>query len=302
MANEAAQGSQARLAFKEGSGAVDMSSGSTQMEFLDESLTKDHQHIDPNQIRGTRSHQQEMVVVGLTPVDGTIRMNPSPLDLDLLLPWILGADESTDTFALAETLQEFSTMIDRVTDVFQYTDCLVSRAVFSSSEGGLLELAMDVMAKDESDAGTFPGTSLGVTTPDKPYSHSESVLTLGGNAIAMQKFELTIDNAIDRRFFNSNTATSLCPADRMVGLTVTTAYKTANEKALYDSTATATGFAGDVTFTKENMSLVFSLADLKRVGRTPVVNGKNEILHEISYEARQSGATKELIVTNDSEN
>ena len=48
---------------------------------------------------------------------------------------------------LAETLPSFTLAIDRVAKVFTYAGCKVNRAVLSGTQGGLLRLALDIVAQ-----------------------------------------------------------------------------------------------------------------------------------------------------------
>lgn len=133
------------------------------LEFVSETLSAKKTLVYNDGIRGTRARGRERVRVGGITCNGTITMTPSKAELDLLLPWILGADAtgagtSGDpyVYALAETLQEFQVMVFRVSsvathtaEVFVYEGCRVARATFSASSGGPLTLSLDIEAETE---------------------------------------------------------------------------------------------------------------------------------------------------------
>ena len=164
MANASA-GSLCKLALEPLDGAFDASS--EPYEFVSETIRKRATIVDTGGIRGTRSHHAARTRAGAYEVGGTIVLHPSPADLDLLLPRILGTAESSDSFALADSLENFyfGVMVDRVAKVFTYGGCYVDRATFRSSAGGLLELSLEIVGKTESvgNAGTFPALTLGAS-------------------------------------------------------------------------------------------------------------------------------------------
>ena len=102
--------------------ALPFDASSIPLEFISESFVENEERVDSEGIRGTRSRHGERVHAGLRRVGGSIVLNPSPGELDTLLPYILGAAESTDSFAVADTLPDFQLMIDRVAKVFTYAD------------------------------------------------------------------------------------------------------------------------------------------------------------------------------------
>src|SRR5688572_4980982 len=98
---DSSQGSQTKLSLAAAGTAI--GSYTEAYEFVSESLQKQAAILDTAGIRGTRSHVSERTRAGTYRVQGTINFHPTPAMLDLLLPRILGANEATDVFALAET-------------------------------------------------------------------------------------------------------------------------------------------------------------------------------------------------------
>jgi len=270
-------------------------------EFVSESLRQTVERSESEGIRGTRSRHGERVSQGLKRVGGSITMNPTPTELDRLLPRILGAAESSDSFALAETLPEFLVCIDRIAKVHTYAGCKVSRATFAGSAGQKVTLTLDIVGKTETEgnAGTFPSVTIDL---EDVYMFFQGVLTLNSTATAFESFSLVIDNVLDAQFRNSQTATDITPSDRIVELTVTVPYTSA-ESALYTTPSTGgvglTGIAGVLEFTNGSNELTFTLNSLKPQSQTPVVNNRTgEIQQQITYRAYQTSTTKEIVVGN----
>jgi hypothetical protein len=265
-------------------------------EFLTESIAKSATHLDTDGIRGTRSHSKEVVREGIYTVAGTITMNPSPADLDLLLPRILGAAASGDTFALAETLPAFGVLVDRVAERFQYTDCYVNRATFRSQAGGLLELSLDILGKTEVKGTSYPSITLGVTAADAPFVHQDAVVTLAAGAEECLSIEIVIDNVLDARFANSQTAGSITPQDRIITCNLVMPY-TSDETSLYSQAVG--GIAATIKYTNGDISTLFTFGILQTPDNSPTVPGKSEITLPLAMVARKSGTTEALVVTND---
>lgn len=295
---DASQGAQAEMAMDPT--AIDASS--EPYEFVSESLQKRGIILDTNGIRGTRSHAKERARNGTYSVEGTVTLHPSPVDLDLLLPRILGAAAAGDVFNVAETIPTFVVEVGRVGQTFNYSACKVNRATFRNSAGGLLELALDLIGVAETVdvIGNFPSLTLGVTAADAPYVMSDAVLVLAGNTIEAIDVEVLVDNALESRFATgSRTATSVTPTDRIVSLNVTIPFSTANELALYDLEATGVGATMTLTYTNGSLSTLFTFVSLIAPSNSPVITGKTEVTLSLEFVARKSGATAEIAVTSD---
>lgn len=291
----ASVGSQAKLGF----GAA--SPVTSALEFLAESLRATKTILDTSGIRGTRSHVSERTRAGTYTVSGSIVCNPAPDELNGLLQHIMGGAPQVGTpvgkttFPLAESLPAalfFS--VDRVAKVFTYDLCKIVRATFRASEGGLLELTMDIEGGTETvgAAGTFPALT---HTTQAPFVFQDAVLTMQSGARAIKDFELVIENVADTtRFMNSQTRAEVPIIDRIVTLRCTTAYA-ASETALYDQAVA--GAAANMTFTNGGFSLNFDIPGVLQVPAvTPIVSGKGEVLLQMEGVARKSGANAELSV------
>lgn len=266
-------------------------------EFVCESLVKRQTHVEFDGMRGTRSHLGENVSLGPSTVGGQIVMHPTPTQLANLLPRILGAAASDDTYALAETLPSFQVQIDRQTKVFTCTDCKVNRAVFRSSNRGPLELTLDIEGLTETvaAAGSFPTLTLGAL---QPYMHHQATIALAGAAREVERLEVTIDNhLLLDRFNNSLTRTALPEGDRVVRLACDCPFS-ADEADLYN--LAVSGAPGSVTWISGSRSLTFSFARLQAPDHSPRAAALNRpIPLRLEMVARANGSLRELVVTND---
>ena len=287
-------GHQSRLSL--GAAGTAVGSFTEAYEFISEGVRKTLTIVDTSGIRGTRSHPAERTRDGTYAVAGAIQFHATPAMLDLVLPRILGANESTDTFALAEALPEFAVLIDRVAKRFLYDGCQVNRATFRASAGGPLELDIDILGKTEAVSATsFPS----ITAPtDPPYVWQDCVCTINGSARVVTQFELVIDNALNARFSNSQTATDIHSTDRVVTVNLTVPYTSA-ELDLYGIN-TGGAAAATFVFTNGNYATTFSIAKLQIPDQSPVVESRGEILLQLQGVAKQSSTTKELVITHDS--
>ncbi len=295
------QGAQSALYIEPAAAPHTFNTSSERYEFLSENIQRIDTIIDTDGIRGTRSHQSERTRAGQYTIGGSFTFNPSPIDLDLWFPRILGAAESTDTFALAETLPAFGMLVDRVTSEMQYTDCQVNRAIFRGSGNDLVSLEIEIVGVTEVEDTTPPVVALTTAANDAPYHFIDSDnagtsrLAIFGATPRMLSFEIEINNFLLARFGNSQTATSVTPQDRLVRMAVELPYDTANE-AIYRGTDAA----GSLVLTNGGMSTTFTFGFLEVASESPVIAGKSPINLNLEMIARKLTTTEALVVTHDS--
>jgi hypothetical protein len=275
--------------------------------FVSESIAKRGVIVERSGLRGTRSRVADDTRVGPYTAGGLLVLEPTPEDLAIWLPRILGGTPSggsPTTYPLAETLPSFTLAIDRVAKVFTYGGCKVNRAIVSGVQGGLLRLALDIVAQSESvgAAGTFPALSPGAT---QPYIFSDLALTLAATAREVRQFAVTIDNAlVTDRFMNSLTIVNAPEGDRTIGVATTHAWAPANTDLYAQALA---GAAGTLELTNalggsppSGYQTTFSFATLQTPDRSPSVAGRQEVFLNLEMMARKVGGTAELVVTHDS--
>lgn len=251
-------------------------------------------------MNGSRSRRGEKVVQGQIKVDGDVPFEPTPDDLDLLLPRILGAAESSDVFAVADTLPEFYALVDRVAKVHKYSGCQVGKAVFDFSPGALMKLTLSIVGKAESElnAGSFVAGALSTL---QAYILHQLVVNLHGSARQVDRWVMTIDNVPDVEFYNSQTAFSITPADRIVTVATTVPYNTSHAD-LYTLQKGGTYANGSATATNGNRSFAATLNSLRALDlRSSTIAQRNEALGlPLTFQAFQTSTTKEIVVNNDS--
>lgn len=278
----------------------DFDSGSEQYEFTSESIRMVQTHVDSMGIRGTRSRVKDHVRIGQESVGGSISGVLTPVEFDKWLPRILGAAESTDSFALDETLPEFGMLFDRSVARYVYTGCKVGRATFTGAPGQLIGYTLDIIGKTEIISATsFSGTIPAIDT-GQPYVFGDVTFGLSADASADEclGFTLTIDNMLQARFPNSITATEIYASDRLITLSMLLPY-TADEADLVDQAVA--GAAGTMTWTNGNQSTLFTFANLKAPSESPTTPGRGgERTFNLNMTAYMSGSTRELVVTHDS--
>jgi hypothetical protein len=291
MTQPASMGSQSRLSMA--APGTTIASYTEPHEFVSERLVKQLTILDTGGIRGTRSHPAERTRDGTYSVQGIINYHCSKGLLDLLLPRILGAG-SSPTYTLAETIPFFDVLVERIADRFVYGNCKVNRAVFKARASGLVELALELIGETETVSSTaFPAVA---PPTDAPYVWQDCVVTLNAAARVVTEFELSVDNHLEARFSNSQTATDLYPTDRTVHLACSVPF-TGDTTDLYGAN-TGGAAAASLVFTNGAHSLTFSLAQVQFADQSPHVAGKGEILLRLAGTAKKSGSTSEIVVTN----
>lgn len=272
--------------------------------FVSESIVKRGVIVERSGLRGTRGHQSDDTREGPYTVGGRLVLEPTPEDLAIWLPRILGAAAAGTTYDLAETLPSFTLSIDRVAKVFTYAGCKVNRATLEGSQGGLLRLSLDVVAQSESvaNAGTFPSLSPSMS---QPYIFSDLLLTLASTIREVRDFELTIDNGlITDRFMNSRVIVNAPEGDRTITLQTMHAWAADNTDLYAQALA---GAAGTLQLTNAlggappaGYQTTFSFATLQVPDRSPNVPGRDEFFLNLEMVARSVGGAPELTVTHDS--
>lgn len=297
-----AQGVLGKMVMKEGTGEPSWSGSDPMFEFYSEDIKRTRVIGAPNVIRGTRSYYASRARIAPYRYQGIIRLPVNPGDLVYLLPWMLGADASGTTFGLAESLQAFAMLFDRVTEKYEYQDCVINRAVLYGEAGrgdepDFLVLALDVMAKARATGDSFPASALAHTAQYAPYVHQDTTFTLHSSTREVKKFWLSVNNFVQARYVNSLSPTALCPADRQVNLRVVVPYDSGNSNLVDTSLA---GAAGTLTIANGTVSTSVAFTNLKASFEDPTIRGLTEIDLTLDYQSYHNGTDAEIIITNDS--
>lgn len=291
MANNSNLGFEHRFAFGASPHAFD--SSSQRFEVVSSSVKKQGEVLDSMGVLGTRSKREDRTRAGLTRVGGQIALDISPRMLDFFLPYILGTAEATDTFAVADSLPGFDMLHDAFgagSNAFKYGELYVNRFTLRFSPG-ILRATLDVVGKTVTTGQTFAGAALGATAAtDAPYVFHDTAsgvtIRSGSGAQEIEEGELTIDNALDVKFRNSATATSIRAAERSVSayfslpLTSATLSTYFGDKTAADAT---------IVITNGTVSTTFTLNNFKVPDDGIEMGGKGEIVLALRGSARGDG-------------
>lgn len=294
MGVNATVGWEFKLAMEPGASPHTFDVSSEAHPFLSEALAQTEEHLDGNGARGTRSAYANRVRSGNKTIGGTIGLNVTPGQLALLLPRIMGGAGPV----LAETLPVFGVMVDRGSKVFTYSDCVINRATFRASAGGLLELELDIFGVSETvgASGSFPALTITETLADQPLTFMDGVFELP-STVEVTAFELTIDNAVVRRFANSTEATALTPGDRIVTTSLTVPWNDSYAALYADGIA---GVVGQYAITNGTTSLLIDLPAVQIPRQTPVFAARNgETFLTLAGNCRRTVAAAEVSMTLD---
>lgn len=280
----------------------------SRFDFQRGSIGKRQTLLNGNGLRGTLEEDISRIRTSFYRVNGNITFQPNASELALLLPWILGANASGTTYALADTLQTRYVQTDQVVKVFAHAGCAVNRARFYATQGGPLSVDLDIVGQTEGNivtttytegapgnAGTFP--ALTINTATGPFIFTDLALTVGGVTYNAQDFEVVVDNGLDAdRFFNSLTLLTQVKTNRQITFRSSLPYGDAS--AVYGSGAA--GVAVNGTFTNGTVSILFGMAAVAFPANAPTIEGRTEIMLPIEGNAYHTGSTNSLIVTLDS--
>lgn len=266
MANNANMGFEHRFAF--GASPATFDSNSQRFEVVSSTVKKTGEVLDGMGLLGTRSHREDRTRAGLIRVGGQIALDISPRMMDFFLPYILGANESTDTFAVADSLAGFDMLHDAFgtgSSAVKFNELYVNRFSLRFAPG-ILRATLDVIGKSVTTGQSFTSGALGSTAAtDAPYVFYDTsggiTIRSGSGAQEIEEGELVIENFLDVKFRNSQTATSIRATDRQVSLvtniplTTTTLSTYFGDKTAADATIVITNGTVATTFTLNNFKV-----------------------------------------------
>lgn len=303
-----AQGAKSRLLLEPGAGPHTFDASSEIYEFTRCTLQKKGRHIGGRGIRGNLSSPSERVRLGAYTVMGEIHMNISPLDFVTLLPKMLGGTESpSGTFNVGDDLPYFGALVDKVADIYEYTDCKVNQWILrgrgiqmgEQGEPDMLTLTLQIVGKSEASGESWPASppSLPLTANAAPFTFADSAVTILSEARPVLSFALYGNNFLQPLYTNSLTATSICARDRAIGVQVTTPLDS-EELDLYGQAVA--GATASIVLTNGSVSTAFNFGALQVPDEGAIIEGKSQLILRLEGTARSLSTTKELVVVNDS--
>lgn len=301
MANNENLGFEHRFAFAAAPGTF-TAGGGTRFEVVSSSVKKQGEVLESMGVLGTRTKREDRTRAGLIRVGGQLSFDISPRMLDFFLPFILGAAESTDTFAVADSLTGFDMQEDAFasggTAAFLYGELYVNRFSMRFAPG-MLRVTLDVVGKTFTSGQTFTTAVLGSTaTQDAPYTFYDTAsgftIRNGSGTQEIEEGELIIDNALDVKFRNSQTASSIRATDRTVSL-VTNLPLTTTTLSTYFGDKTAAD--ATIVITNGTETTTFTLYNLKNPDESPELGGKGEVPLILRSAARGDASDPDILVT-----
>lgn len=290
MSGNPSQGSQCQLGIDDST----VDSNTPGFEFVSFGLRKTDTHADGNGVRGTRSRHSSRSRIVSRAVAGPIVMHPTPTELDLLWPWILGGATSGGVTAVAETLPTRNVAINRVRKMATFDGCKIASAVLAITAGQPLQLTLNIEGKDETEAsvGSWPA----ITFPtDNILVPDDVALTIDGTEHKFSQLSLTIDNMLQTdRFLNDLTRDKITPQDRNVTADLTLPYDDVND-VLYG--IDIDGVAGSLVIANGSVTYTIAFANLKAAAIGPEISGKVEIPLGVQLRSYFDGTDREIKVT-----
>jgi hypothetical protein len=296
MANDTNLGFEHRFAFAPTGVAFNHASART-FEVVSSSVRAQDEVLDASGLLGSRTRREDRTRYGLIRVGGQIVLEPSPNMFDFFLPYILGTAESTDTFTAADSLLGF----DMLHDPFgtgslasKYTELYVNRMSLRFA-AGLLRMTLDVVGKTETTAQTFTANALGSTSAvDTPYTFYDTSagFTFGTIAFAVEEGELVLDNVLDVKFRNSQTAQSIRASDSIATLVTNIPLTSSTYGSFYGNKGPLTT---TIAINNGTVTTTITLYNLKPADASPTPTGKEEVPLILTSNARSDSTNTRMI-------
>ena len=281
-----------------GGNTTNFNSSSLRLEFLSHDIKESIELEQDEGLRGTRTRNAERVALGNVKVAGSVTLEPTPIELNALLPFILGSAATAGAFTPSETLPDLYLMIDQVNEVNTLL-VRVNKATFTGEPGKKLKLKLDLVGKTlfQAAAGSFPASIPPVDLSARPYMFwdSGSGITIAGTQYAFDKFELAIDHKITPTYMQGQYATDLEPTDRQVTLSIQTRY-TSTEAILFAAIRSGMPQSASLAFTNGTSTLGFTFGKLLGTSESVTIPGRQHLRLPLKYQAYGIGTTRELIV------
>ena len=274
----------------------DFGASDPSFEYVSESLTMQQQLGGGNGIRGSRSHNKDRVRILAETISGSVALEPTKAELQQWLFLAMGGG-SLSAPTLAETLDNFGVLVDRIAKRFVYSNCKVSRFSLSGSQGQPVSCQVEIEGETETEVGTAMPTVAAIDG-DLPFIFSDATISLAADASASEiaRFALSIDNGLDTgRFMNSVTRDCLDPTDRRITLGLSVPYN-ADTVDLHDQSVG--GASGTLTLTNTSGAFAFTMSNLKSPAQSPSTSRRGEeVFLELNMTAYCTNANDELSVT-----
>jgi hypothetical protein len=265
------------------------------LDFASETLGVRQSFLDPQGLRGTRSRAATRVRANSRIVTGDVNLEaPTAVEMTSILPYITSAASASGTgnnYPLTEALSSFYADLLRGDTLFRYTGCRVNRATFSARKGTCLQCSLNIVGVDETlPGGAFPSLTLDT---GNYFAFEDGIFTIATYQMDCFDFSLTIDNAVQARMVNSQTATVVYTTDRIITARIVVPWGD-EESALYGMAVG--GVAMSAVFTNGNTSMSFTAPKFQVPKQAPDVTGRDEIQLVLEGVCRNSGTNNDECV------
>lgn len=178
------------------------------IDFREFDLGIERELADMNGTRGKYDKDDDRVRPNRIRVAPRLVCQPTATELTYLLPWILDGTPSGTSYPLGNTTALRSVAFDpNAGNLWTLPNVAVDEASLRCSEGGPLDVSLNLVGRTYAISGSFPALSLDVAT--QPFLMTDCALTIGGTTTQFAEFGLTIRKNLDKdRFFNSTTLTA----------------------------------------------------------------------------------------------
>lgn len=301
MANDATYGFESRFAFAAAGATFD--SSSQRFEVISSTIGKTGEILESSGITGKRARREDRTRAGLVRVGGQLVLEPTPRMMDWFLNYAISA-ESTDTFNTntADAITGFDMVHDYYgsgISAIKYGELYVNRMSLAFAPG-LVRMTLDVIGKTVTTGQTFAAAALnstaGVDDPLVFYDTASGITVRSGSGtIEIEEGELIVDNALDVKFRNSQTASSIRATDRVVSLVTNLPLTSTTLSTYFGDKAAANA---TIVFTRSPVTITFTLYNLKNPDESPQVSGKgSEVPLILRSAARCDASNPDIKVT-----
>lgn len=230
-------------------------------------------------IRGTFDPHSQDVIDGQRILRFQITLQPTPLEMGVLLPYLGFTNSSGSTWIpkVALDSMSFRVDVDLGCEFLTYASCTVSKWVLSAQRGRTpWTLQMDIVAKTE--ASLTPWATNTAIGTGSPYAFHQSTLSLSATNRSYYRVVIANDFHLEDEFYNSQTATDLCPQTWDMTVATAVPWTSANEALYTGARDSSTRPAGIVSFASTGIQSTFTFPELVALPKPPDILRRDESL------------------------
>ncbi len=276
--------------------------------FLYETLSAKRPIRTSNLITGSSSQYAARFVKGSYVPSGAIGFQLGPVEYDLWLPRLLGANESANVFALSEALPLFDIMIHRDNDIFYGRNCSVAAGLFHVKSGNgeeedeILNLQIRIICREIDLTKSWPGSVPTLTNGEDytPYTQPQGVFKINGTEYDFDEAQILIDNGLRAKTRANLTPNCVYKTRRRIRANVVAPFT----EALWTACQSLYNAGDDVMLRWEtgtgptDEAIQFDFPSMRIPLEDPVIRTHDEIPLNIAMDAGATSALNELTVTN----